>query len=135
MLIVGVGGAGEIELAGGAIHAGANVFVEWEAVEGWLELELGASVLAANGDVEAPLELLIKKPFRLARGVEFMTGIGPEIVHVFGGGTFVGAQVAFDFMFWPSARVGLWVEPTYDCIVRDGISQGLGSTGGLLVRW
>jgi hypothetical protein len=68
-------------------------------------------------------------------GIEFMLGIGPEMVHVFGGSTFFGGEVAFDLMFWPSTRVGLWIEPSYDFIFRDGISHGLGNAGGLLVGW
>jgi hypothetical protein len=59
-LVVGIGGAGELELQGGAFHAGANVMVEWDAVENWLELELGASILSAEGGVEMPVDLLFK---------------------------------------------------------------------------
>lgn len=34
---------------------------------------------------------------------------------------------------WPWGRhVGLWVEPEYDVIFRDGTSSGLGATGGVL---
>jgi predicted phosphodiesterase len=29
-------------------------------------------------------------------------------------------------------HVGLWIEPEYDFILRDGVSHGLGSTGGVL---
>jgi hypothetical protein len=136
-LIVGVGGASEIELGDGSLHTGANVMVEWDAIENWLELEVEASVLAADSGVEVPFALLVKKPFRLARKVEFMIGVGPEVVQVAGAnkGTYVGGEVALDFMFWPTRPVGLWLAPIYDFIFHAGVSHGLGSTGGLLIGW
>jgi hypothetical protein len=136
--IVGAGGATEVELAGGAVHAGANVFVEWEAVEGWLELELGASVLPVDGAAEIPVDLLFKKPFRLAPGVEMMAGLGPEVVTVTAGaerGTYAGGEVALDFMFWPWRRAGLWIEPSYDFVFRDGVAHSLGGTAGAMLGW
>jgi hypothetical protein len=137
-IILGVGGAGELELGEGSFHPGANIFVEYEAIEKWLELELGASVLSAEGGVDVPIDLLLKKPFRLSRGVEFMVGVGPEIVNIRGtgkGGTFGGIEFALDFMFWPSQRVGLWLEPSYDIVFRSGTSHGVGSTGGVIFGW
>jgi hypothetical protein len=138
-IIVGVGGAAELELRRGALHPGGNVMIEWDAVENWLELEVGASALSADSGVEVPIDLLVKKPFRLARWAEFMVAIGPEVIAVSNPttkSTYFGGEAALDFMFWPwGRRVGLWVEPEYDFIVRDGISHGLGSTGGVLLGW
>jgi hypothetical protein len=139
-IVVGVGGAAELELRDGSLHPGANVMLEWDAVENWLELEFEASVLAGEG-VEMPIGLLAKKPFHLTRWAEVMVGIGPEVAIVLSpkagneSGPFYGGQVAVDFMFWPSKRFGLWLEPAYDFVFRDGVSQGIGSTGGLLVGW
>jgi hypothetical protein len=137
-IILGVGGAGELELADGSLHPGANVMVEWDAIENWLELEVGASVLTTSHGVEVPVDLLVKKPFKLTRWAEFMVGVGPEVVQVTGGnrGTDFGGEVALDFMFWPwGRRVGLWVEPEYDVIFHNGATSGLGSTGGVLLGW
>jgi hypothetical protein len=137
-ILVGVGGAAEVELGDGTLHPGANLMVEWDAIEDWLEFEVGASVLATNGGVEVPVDLLLKKPFKLARWAEFMIGVGPELVQVTGTnkGTHFGGEVALDFMFWPWGRhVGLWVEPEYDLIFHDGASSGIGGTGGVLVGW
>lgn len=64
--IVGVGGAGELELADGSIHPGANVMLEWDAIEDWLEPEIGASILAIDGAAEVPIDLL--SPFGSAAG-------------------------------------------------------------------
>jgi hypothetical protein len=138
-IIVGVGGATELELGDGSMHPGANVMVEWDAIENWLELEIGASLLAANRGVEAPIDLLIKKPFKLAPWAEFMVGVGPEVVAVANPtarATYFGAEFALDFMFWPwGRRVGLWVEPEYDVIFNPGASSGIGTTGGVLLGW
>jgi hypothetical protein len=138
-LVVGIGGAADVELGDGSVHPGTNVMVEWGAVEDWLELEVGASVLAADHGVEVPVDLLFKKPFTLARGAEMMVGLGPEVVSVANPttkATYFGGEVAVDFMLWPWGRhVGLWVEPEYDVIFHGSASQSVGSTGGLLFGW
>jgi hypothetical protein len=137
-IILGVGGAVEFELGDRSFHPGANVFAEYEAIENWLEFELGASMLSAEGGVEMPIDLLLKKPFRLTRNVEFMVGLGLEIVRVSGtkkNGTFGGTEFALDLMFWPLSRVGLWVEPSCDVVFRRGTSRAMGSTGGVIFGW
>jgi hypothetical protein len=138
LIIVGVGGAAELELGDGTVHRGANVMIEWDAIEDWLEFEVGASLFSAEGGIEVPIDLLVKKPFKLARWADFMIGVGPEVVQVTGmsEGTYFGGEVALDFMFSPRGRrVGLWIEPEYDLIFHNGASNGLGSTGGLLFGW
>jgi hypothetical protein len=140
-IVVGVGGAAEVELADGSVHPGANVMIEWDAIENWLELELGVSVLAASGGVSVPIDLLVKKPFKLARWAEVMIGVGPEVVQMAGAagagtGTYFGGAAALDFMFWPwDPHVGLWVEPECDLVFHDGASSGLGASGGVLFGW
>jgi hypothetical protein len=138
-VIVGVGGAAELELGDGSLYPGANLMVEWDAIENWLELEIGASILSASRGVDVPIGLLVKKPFKLAPWAELMVGVGPEVVLVSNPttkATYFGAEGALDFMFWPwGRRVGLWVEPEYDLIFHDGASSGIGSSGGLLFGW
>jgi hypothetical protein len=137
-IIIGLGGATEIELRGGSLHAGINALVEYEAIPNWLELELGVSILRAEGGTEVPIDLLFKKPFRLARRLELMIGVGPQIVRVSGterNGTFAGGELVFDLMFWPTRHFGLWLEPSYAFLLRGGVSHGLGATGGMLLGW
>jgi hypothetical protein len=137
-VVVGVGGAVEAELAGGTVRGGSNVFVEYKAIEKWLELELGVSVLPEHRGREVPVDFLFKKPIQLTRRLEVMPGLGPEVVWASGtghDGTFAGVEAVADFMFWPSKHVGLWIEPSYDAVFRDGISHGLGSTGGVIFGW
>jgi hypothetical protein len=138
-IVVGVGGAFDVELSDGSTHGGVNAFVEWNAIPSWLELELGVSVIPADKGVEVPIDLLFKKPFHLAPWSELMIGIGPEIVRVSTPDTkttYFGGVGALDFMFWPfGERVGLWVAPEYDVLFHDGAQSGLGATGGVLVGW
>ena len=136
-IIFGVGGDVELELDDGSVRAGGNVMVEWDAIEDWLELEVGASVLPAPSGTAVPMDLLVKKPFRITRGFELMIGAGPEVVHVGGAddGWRAGVEGAVDLMFWPTHRFGFWFEPAYDVVFHDGVSSGLGGTGGLLVGW
>src|SRR5690348_15884340 len=63
--VVGIGAAGEFELAGETLHLGGNGMVEWLVIDDWLELELELSVLPLHAGVEVPLGLLAKKPFQL----------------------------------------------------------------------
>ncbi len=137
-IILGVGGAAELELGDGSLHPGPNAFVEYEAIENWLELELGVSVLAAEGGREVPVDLLFKKPFQLTSRLELMIGLGPQIVSVSGtekNGTFIGGEIVFDFMFWPLHHFGFWVEPSYGFLFRGGVSHGLSTTGGVIFGW
>jgi hypothetical protein len=137
-IIVGVGGATELELGDASLHSGANVMVEWDVIEDWLEFEVGASALSAANGIEIPVDLLVKKPFKLKPWAEFMVGVGPEVVQVTGPnrGTHFGGEAALDFMFWPwGSRVGLWVEPEYDLVFQPSASSGIGTTGGVLLGW
>jgi hypothetical protein len=89
----------------------------------------GAEVhlVRVDGDAEAVRRQFLGSPI----------GAGPEMVTTTGRnrGTHFGGEVALDFMFWPWQRVGLWVEPAYDFIFQDGVSHGLGSTGGVMLGW
>lgn len=137
-VIVGLGGAVEVELPGRRTHGGGNLFLEVLVVENWLEMELGVSTLGADGGVEVPMVLLVKKPFHLHRRVELMVGLGPALVAYSGtpkDGAFFGFDVVADFMFWPSHSVGFWVEPSYDLVLRSGVAHSLGWTGGVLFGW
>ena len=86
-----------------------------------------------------PVDLLFKKPFQLTRHLELMVGLGPEIVRVSGtknNGTFAGIEFALDLLYWPTAHVGLYAEPSYGLVFRGGgNSQGLGATGGVIFGW
>ncbi len=137
-VIVGLGGAIDLELQGPVAHPGGNLMLEFEAIEGWLELEAGVSLLALpGGGREVPIDLLVKKPFALGRGLELMVGLGPELVFLSGrtGGTFAGLEVAADLMFWPTRHFGVWIEPSYEVVFQRPATQGLGCNGGVIFGW
>ena len=137
-VVVGGGSAVEVELPKGTTHTGTNVFVEYNAIENWLELELGVSIFPQHGGVELSSDFLFKKPLRLTNNLEWMPGLGPEVVravHSPDSGTFLGGETVADFMYWPSQHIGLWAEPSYDFVFRDGISHGIGTTGGFIFGW
>jgi hypothetical protein len=69
-VVVGVGSAVEVELPEGTTHTGTNVFVEYDAIKDWLELELGVSLFPQGGGVEVSSDFLFKKPFRLTEDLE-----------------------------------------------------------------
>jgi hypothetical protein len=139
--VIGLGGAFDLDLTERSFQAGGSAFVELGVIENWLEIEAGVSVLRgrSGSGVEIPVDLLFKKPFRLRKGIELMIGVGPELVHAFGGrqrpGTFFGVEGALDFMFWPTKHVGLWVDPTYDLVFRDRVSLSFGTTAGPCLGW
>jgi hypothetical protein len=138
LVIVGVGGAMEVDLSGGSVHGGGNLFIEVEAIDNWLELEVGVSALAAEGGLELSTDVLFKKPFRLSPRVELMVGLGPEVVGYRGtqkDGAFFGVEFAVDLMFWPSRHLGLWIEPSYELVFRNGREHSVASTGGVIFGW
>jgi hypothetical protein len=137
-VILEVGGAGEWKLTKGPSHFGGTVALEMEPVEGWLELELGVTALVSGGHTELGADLLFKKPWQLSPKVEFMVGIGPELVHRFANderGTSFGLEIVIDFMFWPAKNVGWYVEPSYGVTFGRGGERSLGATAGLLIGW
>ena len=87
-------------------HPGGTFAFEITPVENWLELEVGLAVIRSETSTEIPIDLLLKKPWRLSRGFEFMIGAGP----------------------------GWYVEPGYEITMRRGERQrGIGVAAGLLI--
>lgn len=130
------GAAGDWEPAEGSVHKGGTFAPELTPIEGWLELECGITALAANGGVEMPVDVLLKKPWRLSPRFEFMIGAGPELVHAFGPNraTFWGGEAVLDFMFWPRTNIGWYVEPGYEITFRAGTPHhGVALAAGLLI--
>jgi hypothetical protein len=95
-------------------------------IEHWLELEIGVTATRTDDGVEMPVDVLFKKPWRLSREVEFMIGVGPQLVHASGlnAGTFLGLEGVLDLMFWRRKNAGWYVEPGYEMTFRDGRQHG-----------
>jgi hypothetical protein len=136
--IVELGGAGSWNIKDGGTSFGPTVAVEFTPIENWLEIEAGVTPLFARHSTEWDTDLLFKKPWTLSKKVEFMLGVGPEWVHARNSGlttNSVSAELAGDFMFWPSKkrRFGWYLEPAYDYNFGRGREQSLGISGGLLI--
>jgi hypothetical protein len=133
LLIVGAGGAAELELAGSG-HLGLSAFLEIEAIDKWLEIEIGGQVLAIEGGREASVDLLFKKPFTLTERLEVMIGLGPALIRTQRRSdpdhTSWGIEAALDFMYWPRRHFGLWLEPAYEIVLSGGVAHALSCTGG-----
>lgn len=137
-IVVGAGGVLEADLSDRSLHGGGTIFLELAPIEDVLELEVGASALAAEGGLNASLDLLFKKPFKLCGRTELMVGLGPELAwyrSTTKDGAFFGAQVAVDLMFWPTHHAGIWVQPSYELLARKGIEHSMATSAGVLFGW
>jgi hypothetical protein len=134
-IVFEIGAAGDWSRAEG-FHPGATFAVEVTPIEHWLELEVGFSALRADGGLEIPVDVLLKKPWQFGDSFEFMIGGGPEIVRATGPDrrTFWGIEAVADLMFWPRRNLGWYVEPGYEVTFSDGATQhGMAIAAGLLI--
>jgi hypothetical protein len=134
--VVELGGAASRSLNDGG--SGPTFAVEITPIENWLELEAGVTPLFNRSSTEWDTDLLFKKPWTLSDKAEFMLGAGPEWVHTNKRGATansISAEVALDFMFWPSARhrFGWYLEPGFDRNFGRGHEQSFAISGGLLI--
>ncbi len=136
--ILEIGGAPGWNIPSARSSFGPTVAIEITPIENWLELEAGVTPILSRHSTEWDTDLLFKKPWTLSKKVEFMFGVGPEWIYTRENGitrNSVGAEVALDFMFWPSAkrRFGWYLEPGYDYTFGRGHEQSIGISGGLLI--
>ena len=129
-IVVGAGVAGEIDSA--SFKRGAATFVEYGAFE-LLEIELGGQAVWGPGGRELSADLTFKWPHRLTPTLEVMLGAGPTVVSA--NGSSWGVEAAIDVMWWPTRRVGLWIQPAYDFFLSGRASNSYGATAGPMVGW
>jgi hypothetical protein len=131
--IIELGGAGEWGFPGASSY-GPSAAVEFTPIKNWLEIEAGAAPLFNHGRTEWDADLIFKKPFTLSDKVEFMIGVGPQWTFS-AEGTKIGAELAADFMFWPTPerKYGWFLEPTYSYSFSSGHERSLSLTAGLLI--
>jgi len=135
-IVYELGWAGDYSRAEGFHAKGATFAFEVTPVPDRLELEGGVAAIRANGVTETSVDLLFKKPWTLSKHIEFMAGIGPDVIHATGAeaGTFWGLSAVGDLMFWPKKNVGWYVEPGYEADFRAGTTrQGFAMAGGLII--
>jgi hypothetical protein len=131
--IVELGAAGEWGLPGASSY-GPSLAVEFTPIKDWLEIEVGVARMFHGGNGEWDTDLLFKKPFTLSDKLEFMVGVGPQWTFS-REGTQAGAELALDFMFWPTAgrKYGWFLEPVYSYSFGSGHEQSFSTTVGLLI--
>jgi hypothetical protein len=136
VIVYEVGWAGDYSGAEGFHPKGATFAIEVTPLPDRLELEVGITAIRANDVTETSVDVLFKKPWRLSERIEFMAGIGPEVIHATGAeaGTFLGLSVVGDLMFWSKKNVGWYLEPGYEIAFRAGtIRQGFAIAGGFII--
>jgi hypothetical protein len=136
--ILEVGAEPARSLSGGGWTLSPTVAVEVTPIENWLELEFGVTPTFTHHSTEWDTDLLFKKPWTLSKKVEFMFGVGPELIHIRRNGITVDSlagEIALDFMFWPSPtrRFGWYIEPAYDYTFGRSHDQAIGVSIGLLI--
>ena len=133
-IVFEVGAEGDWSKAEG-FHTGGTFAFEVTPIEHWLELEFGVSVIPHPGGVEVPLDVLFKKPWRISRSVEFMVGVGPELIHSTAEHrTFWGLSVVGDLMVWPSKNVGWYLEPGIERSFAPGAhATGFAMAAGVII--
>jgi len=135
--VLEIGGAGDWGLTEGPASFGGTLAAEVTPIEHWLELEAGLTALVTNNRRVISTDFLLKKPYQLSPNAEFMAGAGPELSWNLSGPRHtrsLAAEVALDFMFWPTRKVGWYFEPGFDFAgFRASSDRSLGVTAGLIV--
>jgi hypothetical protein len=133
-IVFELGAEGDWSHADG-LHMGGTFAFEVTPIEHWLELEFGVSVIHHPVGVEIPVDLLFKKPWRLSRTVEFMAGVGPELIRsTVEHRTFWGLSAVGDLMVWPRQNVGWYLEPGIERTFERGAHEtGFAMAAGLIL--
>jgi hypothetical protein len=125
-LVLVAGGLGGADATSGALRGGGVVALRLTAIPRWLALELGGGALFHEGDVRVPVYVLLEKPLALTPRLELLPAVGPELVWARAGGSDhvdVGGRLACTLGYWPSEGVGLWVQPAFEVVLRDGLQE------------
>jgi hypothetical protein len=130
-VIVGAGLA--LDAASETLKTGVATFVEYEAIDGALEFELGGQSVWGGDGRELSADFLVKWPRRITARLEVMIGAGPTVVATKNARW--GIEAAIDVMWWPTNRVGLWVEPSYDVLLVSNLPRAAGLTAGPILGW
>src|SRR5574340_1460957 len=137
-VILELGGAASKNINESGAAGGADIAVEFTAIEHWLEIEAGTTPVFARHLREWDTDVLFKKPWTLSEKFECMAGAGPAWVHTRQDNltrNSLAAEVVADFMFWPSGkhRFGWFVEPSYQFTLVRGQERSMGVSAGLLI--
>lgn len=138
LAVLELGAAGEWGFKSASSSFGPTAAIELTPIQNWLVVDTGVTTLFSKGQTEWDTDFVLKKPFDLSPSVEFEPGIGPVWIRTVDRGRTtdgIGAEAAFDFMFWPTAdrQYGWFLEPSYTYSFASGHEQSFGVSAGLLV--
>ncbi|MFC6646058.1 hypothetical protein ACFQBQ_10795 [Granulicella cerasi] len=133
-----LGAATSWNTTGGAATFAPSIAAETTLVENWLEVEAGLSTFYTRNSSEYDSDFIVKKPWTISHGAEFMLGLGPSWSYTRQAGVgnnTISGEVAGDFMFWPVKRhkFGWYLEPSYERSFNSGHQQSLNLSAGLLI--
>lgn len=136
--ILEIGAAPAWHITDGGSTLSPTMAVEFTVLKKWLEIEVGVTPTFHHRSSEWSTDVLFKKPWTLSRKVELMFGTGPEWIRSRTRGAVTnaaGAEIALDFMFWPTARrrFGWYLEPACDYSFGPGHEKSAGWSAGLLI--
>jgi|ERR1019366_573880 hypothetical protein len=132
--VLELGATGVREISERTSHLAPAVGIEFEPIENWLEIELGAATYRSGGATNWELDLPFKKPFRLSSTVELMPGLGPTWAHTTQPGersSTWGAEAVIDLFFWRSKRLGWYLAPSYGITFSNGNRKSAALTAGI----
>ncbi len=114
------------------------MFAEGTVIEGWLEIELSASVVRIGSEDKwvIPVDLLLKKPFHIGDVTPYVA-IGPTIAFVRGEENIVGvgAAAVVGVYVWLSDSWGIDIELDYALVDEDGAQHELTFAAGPTLRF
>ena len=128
-----LGGGAALDVESDSVKGGAAIFTEVEAIDGVLELELGAQVVWGRAPREVSADLIFKWPRRISERTEVMIGAGPTVAGA--NGASWGLELAVDLMWWRTPRMGLWIEPVYDVFLTGRAANSFGVAAGPMIGW
>lgn len=130
-VIIGAGLAVDVESE--TVKTGVATFVEYEAIDSVLELELGGQGVWGGGGRELSVDLLCKWPRRITDRLDVMIGAGPTVIAT--KNVSWAIEGAIDLMWWPTRWLGVWVEPSYEVLLVDKLPSAAGLTAGPILGW
>jgi hypothetical protein len=136
--VIELGAGAESQIVDGEFSSGPYVALEFEAVKGWLEIEIGVSPQFGSHQTDLASEFILKAPVFQMDKLEIMFGVGPQWEYHVAGGELrnsVGAEAQLELEYWPSTdrKFGWFVEYQYGRAFTSDRAQSFGVQFGLLV--
>jgi hypothetical protein len=117
---------------------GPGLIYELTAIPHWLELELAAATLFSSEETKIPIDVMLKKPFRISRIVDLFAGAGPMLnLAIRDDKTHVhpGLIVSTGVFLWLQDNFGLLFELDYAFVVEHDGAHEVEAAVGVATRF